>query len=559
MSIVTGGQVSLHTMRMLKQIVATSLRISFYIVLTVSLFFCIKKKDYLSSLDFKAIASYVRAYSKAKIYKMFDVKKKPRVDLLYKNSKINNVTSASVMRNRIVNYNVKKLNIFITQLVKIITAVYLISSILIFSIWSFLGKRAKSSKNVKDNRRILNKKEAIKVLRKNNLISNISISGLPLVKDSHTRHLLCIGSTGSGKTTMLYNLLESIIINHNRAIIFDQTGEMISKYYNKDREDIIFSPSNAKSAIWDFISEMKSSQALDAIAEYLFCTKNAKDPVWDNTAKIIFKATIEKAVQEKNASVEMIYKRMTSDTGSLKKYLKGTDAEILLDEENSKTAMSIITHLVSNIAWMKYIRNTNKKAYKFNISKWVMSNKDSWMFILSDPATRSYMQHLAGIFAELLSINLMGKILDKTTWIIIDELAALGRLSRLTKALSEMRKYNVAISCCLQSTSQLSSLYGTYDARVIMEQFMTKFFFSNNASNIQDILNASFGYIDMIEKNESLSFGQHEMRDGVQLSSNRKRKPLISTDDLAALEPLECYISLPTSNVSAVKMRVDRI
>lgn len=56
MSIVTGGQVSLHTMRMLKQIVVTSLRISFYIVLTVSLFFCIKKKDYLSSLDFKAIA-----------------------------------------------------------------------------------------------------------------------------------------------------------------------------------------------------------------------------------------------------------------------------------------------------------------------------------------------------------------------------------------------------------------------------------------------------------------------------------------------------------------------
>lgn len=319
-------------------------------------------------------------------------------------------------------------------------AVYLISSILIFSIWSFLGKRAKLSKNVKDNRRILNKKEAIKVLRKNNLISNISISGLPLVKDSHTRHLLCIGSTGSGKTTMLHNLLESIIANHNRAIIFDQTGEMVSKYYNKDRGDIIFSPSNTKSAIWDFISEMKSSQALDAIAEYLFCTENAKDPVWDNTAKIIFKATIEKAVQEKNASVEMIYKRMTSDTGSLEKYLRGTDAGILLDKENSKTAMSIITHLVSNITWMKYIRNTNKKAYKFNISEWVMSDKDSWMFILSNPATRSYMQHLAGIFAELLSINLMGKILDKTTWIIIDELAALGRLSRLPKALSEMRK-----------------------------------------------------------------------------------------------------------------------
>ena len=71
---------------------------------------------------------------------------------------------------------------------------------------------------------------------------------------------------------------------------------------------------------------------------------------------------------------------------------------------------------------------------------------------------------------------------------------------------------------------------------------------------ISENSNKKFQYFD-----KSLSFGQHEMRDGVQLSSNRKRKPLISTDDLAALEPLECYISLPTSSVSAVKMRVDRI
>ena len=63
---------------------------------------------------------------------------------------------------------------------------------------------------------------------------------MPLVKNSETMHLLVTGSTGSGKTNLIHNLMPQVERKSQPAIVVDQTGEMIAKYYNKERGDIIF-------------------------------------------------------------------------------------------------------------------------------------------------------------------------------------------------------------------------------------------------------------------------------------------------------------------------------
>ena len=61
-------------------------------------------------------------------------------------------------------------------------------------------------------------KQLAKILRRAKEASKIIISGLPLVKDSETQHLLLTGTTGAGKTNMLKELIPQIRDSGNRAI-----------------------------------------------------------------------------------------------------------------------------------------------------------------------------------------------------------------------------------------------------------------------------------------------------------------------------------------------------
>ncbi len=52
--------------------------------------------------------------------------------------------------------------------------------------------------------------ELTKILAKEKAASNIKFAGLPIVKDSERQHILITGTTGTGKTNMLNELLPQI-------------------------------------------------------------------------------------------------------------------------------------------------------------------------------------------------------------------------------------------------------------------------------------------------------------------------------------------------------------
>lgn len=87
-----------------------------------------------------------------------------------------------------------------------------------------------------------------KMLYKNKQASNICFSGLPLVQNSERRHILITGTTGSGKTNMLNELLPQIRKEHGRAIIVDLTGSF-NKFFDP-KYDKLLNPFAAGSRHW---------------------------------------------------------------------------------------------------------------------------------------------------------------------------------------------------------------------------------------------------------------------------------------------------------------------
>lgn len=67
-----------------------------------------------------------------------------------------------------------------------------------------------------------------------------------------------IGTTGSGKTTALRQLLDGIEAWGEAALVYDTSGEFIAHYYRPERGDIILNPVDARCAYMSGLLARKS-------------------------------------------------------------------------------------------------------------------------------------------------------------------------------------------------------------------------------------------------------------------------------------------------------------
>lgn len=102
--------------------------------------------------------------------------------------------------------------------------------------------------------------------------------------------------------------------------------------------------------------------------------------------------------------------------------------------------------------------------------------------------------------------------------------------------------------------NQLYEIYGHNLTKTMLDQFNTKFVFRTEEQDFINYICKSLGDIEYIESSENLSYGAHEMRDGVNFSKQEKRRPLLTHNDIANLKDLEYFVKLPQLNKGVVKL-----
>ena len=84
------------------------------------------------------------------------------------------------------------------------------------------------------------------------------------------QHIELMGDTGAGKTTLIMQLLRQIQSRGESAIIYDPACEFIQRFYDKDREDIILNPLDARCPYWGPSEELRRRAEAKAIAASLY-------------------------------------------------------------------------------------------------------------------------------------------------------------------------------------------------------------------------------------------------------------------------------------------------
>jgi type IV conjugative transfer system coupling protein TraD len=575
---IRGGQIFLHKMRMLRQVWDKGLVVSLVIALFVTTY--ISYERYIR-LDYSAGITYIKALASSEINKIFSSKS---------DTPITAVANHGIFKKEMYPSEVVGHRGFKNKYYEILSVIF--KSIIIFAstmfgtfmavivLWTRFGKAA-GEKDVIKGGKVLSAKEVQTYLKKHGQAGDFSVGGMPLVKDSETSHILITGTTGAGKTTCMYELLPQIRKKNQPAIVIDYTGTIVSKYYDSSRGDIVIGSCGERnipedqSHSWDFWKEVEDEHNLAIIANSLFADKGGGyDEMWNNASKQFFKdavhATVAQAKTENTyPKMQDLYTLLARDKlAVVNKKLKGCASSAMLDPANDKTAMSIRTNTIAFIDWME---NFIERENKCSITSWFellrndgtadnksASQTGSWIFLRASPKERTTLRTFYSMLLDLSINRLMelGPDMDRRVWMIIDELPALKKLPSLSIALSEFRKYGGCVMASVQSPHQLFDIYGQNLAYSMLDQFNTKFIFRTDEHNFASYICKGFGEIEYKESSENFSYGAHEMRDGVSFTMLEKKKPILTSADLANLGNLEAYVKLPDPAIRLVKIKL---
>ena len=578
-----GGQIFLHRLRMFFQVLNRSFMTSLLLSMVITSAISYKSAKVL---DIKAAISYQKAIiadgfdsstrfirrtvnpSSANYYSTIDAYDK-------KGLYARNIDPRKIIKSHYFKDSYSKFIDFLQIQLLLGFAIMLGSLVMIYLLWTKFGKDVRSEKKKEGSDKVLTALEVRKILRRLNKASELHIGQMPLVKDSETKHFLVTGSTGSGKTNLIHNTLPQIVSKKQPAIIIDQTGEMIARYYNPDRGDIIFNPFDARGTCWDFWSDCSTDEELERFSKILFSfnrkkTGHTTDPFWEQSAEIIFNEAVKYQRANGDYRIEQLCKLVqTTSLKTLQTKLKNTAASRYLDTEGKVTASSILSVLATSTKPLSYLRNTsgpilgtstNSFSFKHHF-KQIDQGASNWLFLATKPSARSLTLPLIACLAELAFSQLLdiGIKQARRVWFGIDELSALGKLPTFPVLMAEGRKYGVCVLSGLQSLNQLYSHYGHYDGSTIFGQFGTLFFFQNKEPEIAKMVSNMCGTETIYRQQKSTSFGPNEIKDGVSYSEQQQQKDLVEYSDLASLKPGECFVLLPEPTVRIARIQTPEV
>ena len=567
-----GGQVFLHKVRMFGQVFFRSLHASLFVGILLALLI---NWGALQRLDWQGFFSYRKSvvaisFSEAANVVREAIGKEPNhisyINARTSNSQWNDINPHKIYHMGIFQRADNQAWDLLTKIGLLAASATGASFVIIFLLWSRFGSGLKDERKNEGSGCVLTAGQVRSKLRSLGKCSRFSIGTMPLVKDMETRHFLVTGSTGSGKTNLMHCLLPQVEKLGQPAIVIDQTGEMIAKYYNPQRGDIIFNPFDSRGRAWDFWADCGTREDLERFSKILIGFNRKQysshsDPFWENAAEVVFNSCIE-FLRLKNASIEEIAKMVCySNITYLKKALNNTEAGRYLSADSKQTAASIVSVLAANAKPLTYLRSAggggsfSMKQHFANIK----NGSSAWLFLATKPSSRSLTLPLISCLTELALARLMdsGIHKDRRVWTVIDELPALGLLPALSPLMAEGRKYGACVLAGMQSLNQLYSQYGHYDGSTIFGQFGTSFFFRNTEPAIAKMISSMCGSETITRQQKNTSFGANEFRDGVSYNEQQQRKSLVEPDDLASLAIGQCYVLLPEPAVRLAKIQTE--
>ena len=377
-----------------------------------------------------------------------------------------------------------------------------------------------------------------------------SIAGIPYPERTETQHTIVSGTTGSGKTVLISDLVSQIRARGERCVIYDKMGSYTRSFFDPDR-DVLMNPLDARAPRWSPFLEARNPRDFDMMAAALIPQqRDTVDPFWVTAARQLFSngagVLRQRGVTDNRVLVDHLLK---TDLTALAEAMEGTVAQSIVDPDNPKTALSVRAMLTANLSAMEFLPDDGEP---FSIREWISDeardrNGGGFLFLTSRGDQHASLRGLISTWLEI-AVNAMLSLAQddgRRIWVILDELPTLHQVPSLQPGLAESRQFGGCFVLGVQVASALRDLYGRNGAETISGLCGTRVVLAAPDRDTAQWSADSLGRSEIEEVSENVSYGANTIRDGVSLTQRRELRALALPSEIMRLENLSGYLKFP--------------
>jgi hypothetical protein len=377
--------------------------------------------------------------------------------------------------------------------------------------------------------------------------TSLTLAGLKIPTADETKHFKFIGTTGTGKSTAICEVLQGALRRGDRAIIADPDGGYLRRFYDERRGDVILNPFEPKSVRWDLYGEIANDYDVEQLARSLIPDRDGSERCWREYARTLFTAVVQQTHSGGVRDVKEVYRLLvTGSIKELKTLVEGTPAQPFLDDKNMTMFDSVRSVTTSAVGALQYV-GKQEGARPLSVRDWVNNGKGV-LFIPYRAGQIAALRSTISAWMRLAIFETMNREEgDRPLWFVVDELDALGQIDGLKDALARLRKFGGRCLLGFQSIAQVSGTYGRAEAQTIVENCSNTLILRCSGSENGGTSRFASGLIgqrEVVRTTESRSRRFMQWLPTVTRSEHLNIEPAVLDSEIEQLPDLRGYLKL---------------
>ncbi|MBD8527290.1 type IV secretion system DNA-binding domain-containing protein [Pseudomarimonas arenosa] len=342
---------------------------------------------------------------------------------------------------------------------------------------------------------------------------------LPLPKNHWTKHAIFLGGVGSGKTQILWPIVDQLVKGHRKLFLYDVKGDFTQGLVaDRNPRATIVSPWDARSGVWDIALELAHDRQLIQAFATAFIPEQggSSSAFWTGAGRTVMAGILEcqyalfgtawgwtqlaESLALPAADIKGLFELVKSDYARV---LSQADLAVIDqalavigDDPNSATAQSIFATIAAasrsmailSAAWgvadsfaIERQRKAKRKRW-FTMHEWVHADERQLgpkkRLIVRQGADRDTTGKIIRALVDVAATHIVSPTLPddehgRTLAFVIDEWPTLGKVESLPSLIDKGRSKGCVCILAAQDTNQIQLAYGPEQSKALISMVGT--------------------------------------------------------------------------------------
>ena len=379
---------------------------------------------------------------------------------------------------------------------------------------------------------------------------------------------LCLGQSGSGKSQLMYRIIEQLIQRDVKCIIHDFKGDFVQIFLDRSKH-LIFNPldkrhlnsdiKESKIRGWTVFNDIKTLPDVESFAASMI-PDSGKEPYWIAAPRDILKSILIYCIQTKKTTNDELLKLLIMNPLLLKKTLEPVEGcEVGLQHlEDPKLSGQLKSIMASYTATLSYLRGTDGN---FSIRQWIKDPESEHriIYLQNNTDVQDTLKTLLTTFFDISTKALLSLSDDphspgRKVYFILDEFSQLSKMPSVVQLLTQCRSKGGAAWIMSQDLSAIEAIYGQHATRTIVNNCGNKWYFAVNDEQGADFISKDLGSVQVERTKSSKSFGAQDLKESISTNSEIVEERIVMPSQVATQPTLSFYLKLTDLPVTQTKL-----